>query len=96
MSSGLMLGLGQDPNGLVFPPDRGGDGPRLPLLWKEASLGEHRTELFSPEHSILLFQTPLIKKHFAKNKVSKILSNFKEKVPIRTYIVPVTVQSQTF
>ena len=56
---------------------------------------EHSTELFSPVHSILSFKKkkkkPSHLKHFAKNKVSKILSDFTEEVPIRTYTVLVSV-----
>ena len=54
---------------------------------------EHSTELFSPVHSILSFwkKKPSHLKHFAKNKVSKILSDFMEEVPIRTYTVLVCV-----
>ena len=56
----------------------------------------HSTELFSPVHSILSFKKkkkkkPSHLKHFAKNKVSKILSDFTEEVPIRTYTVLVSV-----
>lgn len=55
---------------------------------------EHSTELFSPVRSILSFwkkkKTSHLK-HFAKNKVSKILSDFMEEVPIRTYTVLVSV-----
>lgn len=60
---------------------------------KEASLAEHRTELFSPVHLVLLPQNPLLKSTLLKIKfLFEILSNFKEKVlSIRTYSVLVTL-----
>lgn len=95
----VILGLSQYPNWLVSlaRADIDGNCPRKVFLWKEASLAEHRTELFSPVHSILLPQNPLLRSTLLKIKFLFVtLSNFKEKAPIKTYIVLVTLQSHTF
>lgn len=78
----VMLGLGQYPHWLVFSSagtDGEGDGPRKELRWKEASLAEHRTELFSPVHSILAFEKLLIKSTLLKIKFLRYRVTLREK-----------------
>ena len=77
------------------PTNRGGNGFRKELVWNKASL--QSTALNFSHLCILYFRLkkkkkkPSHVKHFAKNKVSKILSDFTEEVPIRTYTVLVSV-----
>lgn len=66
--------------------------PQEGVAMERGQISEHRTELFSPVHLIFLPQNPLLKSTLVKIKfLFEMLSNFKEKVPLRTYIVFVTL-----